>query len=318
MGRRKAVGAVSVIRAEILLATYNGEKYLRQQLDSILHQDDDRWHLTASDDGSSDGTCAILDEYAAAYPDKITHHRSGRRFGCARDHFLYLMRQCQADYMLFCDQDDVWHPDKLRLSMGALQNMEWTFGSETPLLVFTDQAAVDRNLNVIHPSMTAYQRRPVHCLDWRSLMMQNVVNGCTMAFNRTLANMAAQCPDDSLLPMHDGWIAIIAARFGQIKYIDQATMDYRQHGHNSVGAENVRSAGYVVARMSRLEQLRAAIQAKKKQAEAFSHAFYEQLDREDDAFLKEFIRPRSGPVFFLRHRRLIHSLYHLVGFCLLG
>lgn len=309
---------MSVIRAEILLATYNGEKYLRQQLDSILHQDDDRWHLTASDDGSNDGTCAILDEYAAAYPDRITHHRSGRRFGCARDHFLYLMRNCQAEYMLFCDQDDVWHPDKLRLSMGQLQTMEWRCGSETPLLVFTDQAAVDQDLHVIHPSMTAYQRRPVHCLDWRSLMLQNVVNGCTMAFNRALAELAAKCPDDSLLPMHDGWIAIIAARFGRIEYIDQSTMDYRQHGHNSVGAENVRSADYVMSRLSRLRQLRAAILDKKRQAEAFRSAFSDRLSGGDEEFLRGFTRPRSGPVFYLKNRRLIHSMYHLAGFCLLG
>jgi len=309
---------VSAVRAEILLATYNGEKYLREQLDSILSQDDDRWHLTVSDDGSSDGTCAILDEYAAKYPDQITHVRSGKRFGCARDHFMHLMRQCPAEYMLFCDQDDVWYPEKLRLSLGALQKLEWESGREIPLLVFTDQAAVDQDLRVIHPSMTAYQRRPVHCLDWRSLLMQNVVNGCTMAFNRALADMAAKCPDDAMLPMHDGWLAVIAARFGRIHYIDQATMGYRQHGRNSVGAENVRSAGYVLGRMSKIDQLRKAIQDKKKQAEVFRKTFLVQLDRKDEAFLRAFEKPCSGPAFYLSHWRLIHSIFHLAGFCLLG
>lgn len=309
---------MSAVQAEILLAAYNGEKYLREQLDSILHQDDGRWHLTLSDDGSTDGTCAILDEYAARYPDKITHYRSGRRFGCARDHFLHLMRRSRADYILFCDQDDVWYADKVRLSLDKLAHMERECGKDTPLLVFTDQAAVDQDLHVIHPSMTAYQHRPVHCLDWRSLTLQNVVNGCTMAFNRALADLAAKCPDDSLLPMHDGWIAIIAARFGRMEYIAQSTMGYRQHGHNSVGAENVRSAGYVMARLSKLRQLRKTILDKKKQAQAFQSAFAGRLAPEDEDFLRGFTRSHSGPVFYLRHRRMIHSLYHLAGFCLLG
>jgi len=306
------------MQAEILLAAYNGEAYLRQQLDSILRQDDTRWHLTLSDDGSTDGTCAILEAYAARYPDQITFYRSGRRFGCARDHFLHLMRRCEAEYMLFCDQDDVWHEDKVRLSLTRLEEMEKEAGKDTPLLVFTDQAAVDQNLQVIHPSMTAYQRRPVHCLHWQSLLMQNVVNGCTMAFNRAAALLAARCEDDSLLPMHDGWVAAIAARFGRIAYIDQATMDYRQHGHNSVGAENVRSAGYVMGRLAKLRQLRQAILGKKRQAELFQKAFAERLTAEDEAFLRGFIRSHSGPWFYLKYRQMIHGLVHLAGFCLLG
>ena len=100
--------------AEILMATYNGERFVRQQLDSLLAQDDDRWHLTVSDDGSTDSTPQILDEYAAAHPDKITRHISGKRFGNARDHFFHLMETCDAPYMLFSDQDDVWYPGKVR------------------------------------------------------------------------------------------------------------------------------------------------------------------------------------------------------------
>lgn len=148
--------------------------------------------------------------------------------------------------------------------------------------------------------------------------MQNVVNGCTMAFNQSLAQWAAKCPDDRMLPMHDGWIAAVAACFGQIKYIDQATMGYRQHGHNSVGAENVRSAGYVMGRLSKIDQLRQAIAGKKMQAKAFDGGFGVRMDTESREFLTEFGRDRSGPLFYWKNRRLIHSLYHLVGFCLLG
>ena len=98
---------------EILMAVYDGEAFLAEQIDSILAQSDGRWHLTISDDGSTDGSGAIIDEYVRRNPDRIARYRSGRRFSNARDHFFHLMRRCDTDYMLFCDQDDVWYPDKV-------------------------------------------------------------------------------------------------------------------------------------------------------------------------------------------------------------
>ena len=102
---------------EILLASYNGEAYIREQIDSILAQSDKRWHLTVSDDGSTDGTAKIIDEYVARYPERIVRYRSGIRFGNARDHFFHLMKMCDAPYMFFCDQDDVWYPQKIQIMM---------------------------------------------------------------------------------------------------------------------------------------------------------------------------------------------------------
>ena len=102
---------MSTESVEILLAAYNGSKYIREQMDSILNQTDTRWHLTVSDDGSTDGTLSILDAYAAQFPEKISVYRSGIRFGNARDHFFHLMRRCTAPYILFSDEDDMWRPD---------------------------------------------------------------------------------------------------------------------------------------------------------------------------------------------------------------
>ena len=301
------------MRAEILLATHNGEAFLRPQLESILAQSDSRWHLTLSDDGSTDGTCAVLDEYAARYPEKITHLRSGKRFGSARDHFLYLMRRCDADRMLFCDQDDVWHADKLALTMDALDQ-----AGDGPALVFTDLRPVDARMREIAPSMAAYQHRPVHCLDWRSLLLQNTANGCTMGFNRALADLAGQCREDAALPMHDSWLAATAARFGKLIYLDVPTVDYRQHGSNSVGASDVRSANYVIRRLSALGQLRRMILGKKAQARVFHSTYASMLNEEDLAFLTGFEKRFSGPLFYWRYRRLIHSLYHRMGLMVLG
>ena len=108
------------IQAEILLASYQGAQYIRAQIDSILGQTDDCWHLTVSDDGSTDGTVEIVDEYVRMYPDRITRICSGIRFGNARDHFFWLIRQCKSAYMLTCDQDDVWYPEKIEKIMQAM------------------------------------------------------------------------------------------------------------------------------------------------------------------------------------------------------
>ena len=99
---------------EILMAVHNGSAFLKEQIDSIIRQTDGRWHLTISDDGSTDDSREIIDDYARRCPDKIAHLRSGRRFGNARDHFFFLMERCDSEYMLFCDQDDVWYPDKVK------------------------------------------------------------------------------------------------------------------------------------------------------------------------------------------------------------
>lgn len=119
------------------MATYNGEAYLDEQIQSILAQDTPYWHLTVSDDGSTDRTPEILEKYVRNYPEKISRVYSGKRFGSARDHFFWLMSQCKAEYMQFSDQDDVWHSDKVRLLQEAMEKAEIDYGAGSPLLVFS-------------------------------------------------------------------------------------------------------------------------------------------------------------------------------------
>ena len=275
-------------KVEILLATFNGEPYLSEQLDSILSQDTQNWHLTASDDGSSDRTVEILDAYAQTYPEKITRVVSGRQFHNARDHFFWLMEQCDADYIQFCDQDDVWHPDKLRLLQEALEEAEAAYGADTPLLAFSDQAVVDKNLELIAPSMMVLQQQDSRALDYRNLLYQNVVSGCTMAINRPLAKLAACCTDTQQVIMHDWWLALTAARFGKMVYVDRATIDYRQHGDNSVGAKNVRSPAFLIYRLLHLREFRSVVFFQKRQALCFLDSYREALSDEEITYLREF------------------------------
>ena len=104
-------------QVEILMATYNGSKYLSEQLDSIVKQSYTNWHLTISDDKSSDDTIDIIDTYISKYPNKIRRIGSGIHFGNARDHFFWLLKECDSDYVMLSDQDDVWLDNKIELSI---------------------------------------------------------------------------------------------------------------------------------------------------------------------------------------------------------
>lgn len=303
---------------DILLPTYNGGRYLPRQLDSLFAQTDGAWRLTASDDGSDDGTADILRRYLERYPGRMALHLCGRRWGNARDHFFALMRESRADYVLFCDQDDVWQPDKVRKTRAALREAEARHGAQTPLLVFTDQTVVDESLGVIAPSLMRYQKQYAGHFDYRSLLLQNVVTGCAMGVNRALLDKALRCADTRQTVMHDGWLAAVAARFGRIVYLDESTMLYRQHGGNSVGAKDVGSIGHVMRKLADLRGIRAALMQKKQQADVFRRTYAGELTVQDEAFLRGFCRPRSGPLFYWRNRALVHGFFRLAGMMVLG
>ena len=162
---------------EILMATHNGERFLREQIDSIRTQTDPDWRLTVSDDGSADGTEEILRAYAEREPERITRYVSGRRFGNPRDHFLHLIRHCGAEWMMLCDQDDTWFPEKIAVFREAMEAAEAQYGKEMPLLVFSDQVPADERLRPLADSLMTYQKQNTASFDYRAILMQNVVTG---------------------------------------------------------------------------------------------------------------------------------------------
>lgn len=303
---------------EILMATYNGAPYLREQIDSILRQTDRNWHLTISDDGSTDGTDAIIDGYVQRDPDRICRVVSGRRFGGARSHFFWLTAQCDADYMAFSDQDDVWYDGKLEALRRSMLEAEARRGRETPLLVFSDQTVTDDQLRTLSPSLMRYQKQYFGRFDYRSILMQNVVTGGAMMINRPLAALALQCADASQTIMHDWWMAAVAARFGEIAYIDESLGAYRQHGDNSVGAKDVGSLSHVLGKLGNTREIRHTLACKKAQAAVFERTYAPRLEEADRSFLEQFSRRRSGPAFYLRHRSLIHGGFRLAGMMVFG
>jgi glycosyltransferase involved in cell wall biosynthesis len=220
---------------DILLATYNGEKYLREQLDSILWQNHRDWRLIIRDDCSHDGTLAIINEFRAQNPDKILLlDVNGTNLGVVRN-FSHLLDNATADYVMFCDQDDVWLPHKISVTLDKMHELEKAPGLREALLVFTDLTVVAEDGDtVLADSVWNYQQLdPGNVTHLNRLLLQNIPTGCTVMINRALRDKAAPIPADAA--MHDWWLTLVAAVFGSIGYLPEATIRYRQHGKNVCG-----------------------------------------------------------------------------------
>ncbi len=220
-------------RVDILMATYNNVPFLEPQIESILRQDHTSWRLLIRDDGSKDGTREVGERYAKRFPRKIrvVHDECGRLGPCGN--FARLVEYSDAPYIMFADADDVWLPDKIRISLARCREIEGP-SRETPALVFTDLEVVDENLDTIAESFWRYQRLDPTKTRLNRLLTHNVVTGCTVLFNRALRSVAVPIPGDA--KMHDAWMALTASAFGRIDFIPKATVLYRQHGANRVGA----------------------------------------------------------------------------------
>lgn len=293
----------------ILLASYNGSKYIEEMVDSIIAQDYADWHLVLSDDGSKDNTPEILEAYAAKMPEKITHYRSGMRFGNAQDHFMHLLKQFRdAPYVMFCDQDDVWHSDKIGKTLEKMKQIE--ANPAIPAMVHTDLRVVDGELREINPSFIAFSKLDGYRLSLNGLLMQNVVTGCTMMLNRALAELSVARTPAGGIQMHDWYIALLAAACGKTGYLDEATIDYRQHGNNVVGAKNPRLLGYILARISG-KVVRGSIFAASAQAQVLLDTCSDLLPQDARTTLAAFAAVRESG--WLKRKRLYvrHGFYKI-------
>ena len=219
---------------DILLATYNGAAYIREQIDSILQQTVADWHLLVHDDGSTDGTVDIVREYVQA-DKRIRLVEDGERHLGVAKNFLHLLKYSTAEYAMFCDQDDVWLPDKIEVSFAKMKQMEQRYG-DIPLLVHTDLEVVDEDLNVINASFWKYSRVLPQVVDENIhyLGIANSVTGCTIIMNKMAKQVAIPFPEQ--IYMHDAWIALCVMKYGKMGYINMPTIKYRQHSSNVLGA----------------------------------------------------------------------------------
>jgi len=221
---------------EILMATYNGEKYIARQIDSILAQTYNNWRLVVRDDGSTDRTSEILKDYSRLYPDKIyVTTNDGKRLGACQN-FSLLLSNSSSQYIMFSDQDDVWLPGKIASSLDVIVREEMACGKFNPILVHSDLRVVDEKMEVLSDSFWKYQNLdPEQAAKFPRALIQGYVVGATCIFNKSLRDVACPIPKQAI--MHDWWLVLVACAFGKILHESGKNILYRQHGHNVIGAK---------------------------------------------------------------------------------
>lgn len=227
----------------ILLATYNGAEYLAEQIKSIQAQTHQHWHILIRDDGSSDTTIDVINEFAKddarieLCSDSQGNLGVVRNFGC----LMMAALKRDAQYVAFCDQDDVWEQDKLRKQLKALSELESVRISDCPVLVFSDLKLADDQLTQIGDSYMDHQGiTDPGGVKLENLLYQNIVVGNTMLMNSALLKLATPVPEG--IHMHDWWTAQCAVACGEVIYISARLVTYRLHGANQVGASGIKTA----------------------------------------------------------------------------
>lgn len=209
----------------VALATYNGERYLPELLDSLLAQTHRDLEVCASDDASTDRTVAILEEYAARDPRvRVVANATNRGY---QQNFQVAVRMCRGEYVALCDQDDVWLPHKVeRLLSGMGDN----------LLVASDATVVDSHLRPTGQTLAGVYRLSGQRWSFLSILLKNRFTGCTMMFRQQLLRWGLPFPD--YMP-HDWWLVLIAIDRGRFTFVPEELTLYRQHEENAIGVQEI-------------------------------------------------------------------------------
>ena len=303
---------------DILLGTYNGALYLREQLSSIENQSYKSWRLIVRDDCSTDDTKAILLLFAGRHPGQVILVEDDMGRLGAIGNFRRLLEKSDADYIFFCDQDDIWLPRKIELLLGKILDVE---RDGEPVLVHSDLEVVDGQMRLLAPSFWRYQAIDPSRSGSGQIAVQNVVTGCAAAFNASLRRAAADIPAEAV--MHDWWFALVAASIGKIVFIKEATVRYRQHSRNHTGAKKW-GPWYLAKELSRFlfgTEYRNRVASYRGQAAALARLNPPGLGRETRDSLSSFGSLGERPfvirvLWVIEHGFLKHGLIRNLVFFL--
>lgn len=231
-------------KIDVLMATYNGEKYLKDQIDSILNQTYKNIHLIISDDCSTDKTREILKSYEEN--ERVSVFYQEKNLGYVKN-FEFLLKHITSNLYMLSDQDDFWLPEKIEKSVEKLQ-------SENLDLVFGDLEVVDENLNTIFPSFAKFMlldRKIRKELNTNKLQyLYNCMTGCTILSKKKFLNDILPVPTTSKYVIHDYWLGLVVSLKGKVGYLETPYIKYRQHGNNQVGTNKISH------KFKKLEQVR--------------------------------------------------------------
>ena len=279
-------------KVAILLCTYGGQRYLAEQLNSFTTQTHANWEVWASDDGSQDGTQAILETYQQKWATGRLSVHVGPAKGFAAN-FLSLTRNAsiEADYYAYSDQDDVWEPNKLARAVKWLE----TIPENTPALYCSRTRLVDANNNEIGLS-PLFNKPP----SFANALMQNIGGGNTMVFNKAALNLLREAGENLPIVTHDWWAyMVVTGCGGKVFYDSEPTLRYRQHNSNLVGMNASWSARFKRIRMLWQGRFRGWNDSNIAALRTLSH----RLTPENLEILERFVKSRE--------MSLIPRLFHL-------
>jgi glycosyltransferase involved in cell wall biosynthesis len=299
----------------IAMAVYNGAAYLREQIASFEQQTLKADQIVISDDNSTDNSIEICRSFSNRLPIEIL--QGDERLGIVSN-FERAAKQTKCDFVLFADQDDVWHPRKIELLVAKAQELD----NARPLLVYSDLIVVDANLK---PLSITFFGRGGKSLDARRIsdfIISNHIPGCTMLVNRALLEKSLPFPVG--IRMHDWWLAMVAAGVGQIASVAQPLVFYRQHSSNTYGAQ--KHVGIIeqinkVLRISinpmssvnrRFDAVREQVLYTKHNVELYIDRHGTEVSPDDQEALKAFTCSKglSSRLRVLRTAKLGESTFH--------
>jgi glycosyltransferase involved in cell wall biosynthesis len=219
----------------VVICTYNGEKFLREQLDSVLNQSVQANEILVVDDNSTDATFDILKTYVERFP-QLKIHRNEKNLGVIKN-FELALQLSTGDYIFIADQDDLWHPDKIESFERLIRKNRIT--PEDVCLVFSDLEVINSDRNQISDSFWKlndfrFSEDPSEL--FANILFRNFVPGCSSMITKGLRNIARPFP--RRISMHDHWLCLVAVAFGRVYRMPESLMKYRQHDQNVVGARN--------------------------------------------------------------------------------
>ena len=272
----------SIVRIAIILSTFNGERFLAEQIDSIVGQTYHDWTLLIRDDGSTDGTRAIVERYAAADPRiRFVNPGDTTNVGVHRS-FKALAAFETADWYFLSDQDDVWKPEKIEAMLAFASSSD----PATPSLYYSDLTTVTEDMDVISERVkntTGTYRAP----GLKDFLAGPPVTGCAAMFNTALRDLWLR--DEEIVAYHDSFLGILAVAFGELTFIDESYVLYRQHSDNAVGIADKGSLS------ASLKLFWGYNQAMVERCQNLLDTFPDKLSSTDARILKDFCAIGSEP-----------------------
>lgn len=293
-------------KVDILLATYNGEKYIKEQVESILNQTYENIQIIISDDCSTDKTRQVLKEYENNEKIKIFYQE--KNLGYVKN-FEFLLKQVESNLYMLSDQDDVWKKEKVEKSVEKIEN-------EKLDLVFGDLEVVDENLNTLYKSYNRYMHL-IHKIkkyqkDYRLQYLYNCMTGCTIISRKNWIDKVLPFPTNSKYMIHDYWLGLVIALNGKVGYIEEPYILYRQHGKNQVGSKKASKTA------SKLEKVRnISINTRIGTFETYvmhEEIFNEKLRKQNEKALEYFKMLKNKKNFNFRQWGIFFRLYKYESF----